>query len=177
MWFCIECLPCILTTYKSAPISLHALVSGYVEWFFFSPFPSAQQKEESVQNVHGERKKEKETYIACAWNKFFLSYNHTRFCSEIRPSLESLNTSLAALGTMSKGQGMWRDRYTNPFFFIIFPRIREEKFFLNLRATIHRDLLAVMKIKQLKKLKIAVILLKDKNFRNAVYIHARYLSK
>lgn len=34
-----------------------------------------------------------------------------------------------------------------------------------------------MKIKQLKKLKIAMILLKDKNFRNAMYTHARYLSK
>ncbi|OXU28018.1 hypothetical protein TSAR_004367 [Trichomalopsis sarcophagae] len=34
-----------------------------------------------------------------------------RFCSEISASLESLNTSLAALGIVPKGQGMWRDSF------------------------------------------------------------------
>ncbi|XP_006619672.1 ankyrin-3-like isoform X1 [Apis dorsata] len=33
----------------------------------------------------------------------------------VGPSLESLNTSLAALGTMSKGQGMWRDSFLVSF--------------------------------------------------------------
>lgn len=39
--------------------------------------------------------------------------NQSRFFSEISASLESLCTSLAALGTAPKGQGMWRDRYNN----------------------------------------------------------------
>lgn len=39
--------------------------------------------------------------------------NQSRFFSEISASLESLCTSLAALGAASKGQGMWRDRYNN----------------------------------------------------------------
>lgn len=39
--------------------------------------------------------------------------NQSRFFSEISASLESLCTSLAALGIAPKGQGMWRDRYNN----------------------------------------------------------------
>lgn len=39
--------------------------------------------------------------------------NQSRFFSEISASLESLCTSLAALGAAPKGQGMWRDRYNN----------------------------------------------------------------
>lgn len=45
-------------------------------------------------------------------NEIIDSDNQNRFCSENSESLESLCTSLAALSTASKGQGMWRDRYT-----------------------------------------------------------------
>lgn len=56
--------------------------------------------------------------------------NQSRFCSGISASLESLCTSLAALGTAPKGQGMWRDRYTNILltlssFFVSVTRLRE----------------------------------------------------
>lgn len=36
-----------------------------------------------------------------------------------RVSLESLNTRLAALGIVPKGQGMWRDRYTLIFSYLL----------------------------------------------------------
>jgi len=48
------------------------------------------------------------------------SDNQNRFYSENSESLESLCTSLAALSTAPKGQGMWRDRYTI-YLYIIFP--------------------------------------------------------
>lgn len=59
------------------------------------------------------------------------SDNQNRFCSENSESIESLCTSLAALSTASKGQGMWRDRYTiYPLHYLPFPAESDEQVLL-----------------------------------------------
>lgn len=59
------------------------------------------------------------------------SDNQNRFCSENSESLESLCTSLAALSTAPKGQGMWRDRYTiYPLRYLPFSAKSDEQVFL-----------------------------------------------
>lgn len=121
---CFSFFPPYTFNHVQEHMCLHVLVSEHVAYVVFpecTSFPKTNGREK-CENARQERKKQKEkerteTNQACAWNEFlsffFIHNYYTRFCSEIRASLESLNTSLAALGhTMSKGQGMWRDRYT-----------------------------------------------------------------
>lgn len=105
--------------HKSTRVCTHLLSAG-VERFSKCALNCWENGWERVQSARERmlnESEDKRNENACAWNRKW-THNYTRFCSEIRASLESLNTSLAALGTMSKGQGMWRDRYnTCPFYY------------------------------------------------------------
>jgi len=79
-------------------------------------------------------------------SKIIDSDNQNRFCSENSEFLESLCTSLAALSTASKGQGMWRDRYTYPLHYLPFPVESDKQVFLlyKLRITTRKTQLLAM---------------------------------